>query len=207
MSSEASYSDCASAGVSSPDLNDTASVSSLKFSIYNILRPDFGIKCDRLFGSADPTSPPPLFPISPSSFGLNLLASLASPKLPIEQNDDHQLPAWIYCTRYSDRPSAGPRSRKMKRKGLTEEEKRPRTAFTPEQLERLKQQFQNNRYLTEKRRQELAHELGLNESQIKIWFQNKRAKLKKAAIQRTDASFQMLHNSMLNHVTLQSFKA
>lgn len=61
--------------------------------------------------------------------------------------------------------------RKTKRKGQIEEEKRPRTAFTADQLERLKQQFQNNKYLTEKRRQELAHELGLNESQIKIWFQ------------------------------------
>ena len=40
-------------------------------------------------------------------------------------------------------------------------------------LERLKGQFIANRYLTEKRRQELAHELGLNESQIKIWFQVK----------------------------------
>ena len=61
--------------------------------------------------------------------------------------------------------------RKTKRKGQIEEEKRPRTAFTADQLERLKQQFLDNKYLTEKRRQELAHELGLNESQIKIWFQ------------------------------------
>lgn len=61
--------------------------------------------------------------------------------------------------------------RKSKRKGQTDDEKRPRTAFTSEQLERLKQQFLDNKYLTEKRRQELAHELGLNESQIKIWFQ------------------------------------
>lgn len=67
----------------------------------------------------------------------------------------------------------GPRSRRTKRKetNLNDDEKRPRTAFTAEQLERLKQQFMDNRYLTEKRRQELAHELGLNESQIKIWFQ------------------------------------
>lgn len=69
--------------------------------------------------------------------------------------------------------SLGPRSRRVKRKetNLNDDEKRPRTAFTAEQLERLKQQFLDNRYLTEKRRQELAHELGLNESQIKIWFQ------------------------------------
>nr|prf homeobox protein En-1 [Mus musculus] len=49
-----------------------------------------------------------------------------------------------------------------------------------EQLQRLKAEFQANRYITEQRRQTLAQELSLNESQIKIWFQNKRAKIKKA---------------------------
>nr|prf homeobox protein En-B [Myxine glutinosa] len=49
-----------------------------------------------------------------------------------------------------------------------------------EQLQRLKSEFGASRYLTEARRQALAQELVLNEAQIKIWFQNKRAKLKKA---------------------------
>lgn len=41
-------------------------------------------------------------------------------------------------------------------------DKRPRTAFTAEQLQRLKAEFQTNRYLTEQRRQSLAQELNLN---------------------------------------------
>ncbi len=60
--------------------------------------------------------------------------------------------------------NAGPRSRKPKKNNPTKEDKRPRTAFTAEQLQRLKNEFQNNRYLTEQRRQALAQELGLNES-------------------------------------------
>ena len=59
------------------------------------------------------------------------------------------------------------------------DEKRPRTAFSSEQLARLRKEFEENRYLNEDRRRALATELGLNETQIKIWFQNKRAKLKK----------------------------
>ncbi|CAI9579267.1 unnamed protein product [Staurois parvus] len=51
-------------------------------------------------------------------------------------------PAWVYCTRYSDRPSSGPRSRKPKKKMVSKEDKRPRTAFTAEQLQRLKAEFQ-----------------------------------------------------------------
>ena len=40
----------------------------------------------------------------------------------------------------------GPRSRKIKKKDK-KDEKRPRTAFTAEQLARLKQEFQENRYV------------------------------------------------------------
>ncbi|XP_064471160.1 homeobox protein engrailed-1-B-like isoform X1 [Ornithodoros turicata] len=130
-------------------------------------------------------------------------------------------PAWVYCTRYSDRPSSvrsprrqssssdvgastsknGPRSRRMKKKEKKPDEKRPRTAFTADQLARLKQEFQENRYLTEKRRQDLARELKLNESQIKIWFQNKRAKIKKASGQRNPLALQLMAQGLYNHAT------
>ncbi|XP_051989649.1 homeobox protein engrailed-2b [Xyrauchen texanus] len=110
-------------------------------------------------------------------------------------------PAWVYCTRYSDRPSSGPRSRKPKKKNPTKEDKRPRTAFTAEQLQRLKTEFQNNRYLTEQRRQALAQELGLNESQIKIWFQNKRAKIKKATGNKNSLALHLMAQGLYNHAT------
>ncbi|XP_031730828.1 homeobox protein engrailed-2b-like [Anarhichas minor] len=109
-------------------------------------------------------------------------------------------PAWVYCTRYSDRPSAGPRSRKPKKAPTpSKEDKRPRTAFTAEQLHRLKTEFQNNRYLTEQRRQSLALDLGLNESQIKIWFQNKRAKIKKATGNKNSLALHLMAQGLYNH--------
>nr|AFN26750.1 engrailed [Archegozetes longisetosus] len=111
-------------------------------------------------------------------------------------------PAWVYCTRYSDRPSSGPRSRKMKKKDKKADEKRPRTAFTAEQLARLKQEFQENRYLTEKRRQDLAKDLKLNESQIKIWFQNKRAKIKKSTGSRNPLAMHLMAQGLCNHSTI-----
>ncbi|XP_029979031.1 homeobox protein engrailed-2a [Sphaeramia orbicularis] len=113
-------------------------------------------------------------------------------------------PAWVYCTRYSDRPSSGPRSRKPKKKSTSKEDKRPRTAFTAEQLQRLKSEFQTNRYLTEQRRQNLAQELGLNESQIKIWFQNKRAKIKKASGTKNSLALHLMAQGLYNHATVTS---
>jgi hypothetical protein len=62
---------------------------------------------------------------------------------------------------------------------LDMDSKRPRTAFTDMQLLRLRTEFRANCYLSEERRQTLAWELGLGENQVKIWFQNTRAKLKK----------------------------
>ncbi|KAL6097741.1 homeobox protein engrailed-2a [Pungitius pungitius] len=113
-------------------------------------------------------------------------------------------PAWVYCTRYSDRPSSGPRSRKPKKKTTSKEDKRPRTAFTAEQLQRLKTEFQTNRYLTEQRRQNLAQELGLNESQIKIWFQNKRAKIKKSTGAKNSLALHLMAQGLYNHATVSS---
>ncbi|KAM3585732.1 uncharacterized protein V6R79_025717 [Siganus canaliculatus] len=110
-------------------------------------------------------------------------------------------PAWVYCTRYSDRPSSGPRTRKLKKKKSSKEDKRPRTAFTAEQLQRLKNEFQANRYITEQRRQSLAQELNLNESQIKIWFQNKRAKIKKATGYKNGLALQLMAQGLYNHST------
>ncbi|XP_015610491.1 segmentation polarity homeobox protein engrailed isoform X2 [Cephus cinctus] len=119
-------------------------------------------------------------------------------------------PAWVYCTRYSDRPSSGrsPRTRRVKRSndgrtsGATPEEKRPRTAFSGEQLARLKREFAENRYLTERRRQQLSRDLGLNEAQIKIWFQNKRAKIKKASGQKNPLALQLMAQGLYNHSTV-----
>ncbi|KAM7401430.1 hypothetical protein PAMA_005569 [Pampus argenteus] len=117
-------------------------------------------------------------------------------------------PAWVYCTRYSDRPSSGPRSRKPKKAPTpSKDDKRPRTAFTTEQLHRLKTEFQNNRYLTEQRRQSLAGELGLNESQIKIWFQNKRAKIKKAAGNKNSLALHLMAQGLYNHSAAKDDKS
>ena len=99
------------------------------------------------------------------------------------------------------RACPGPRSRKPKKKNPNKEDKRPRTAFTAEQLQRLKAEFQTNRYLTEQRRQSLAQELSLNESQIKIWFQNKRAKIKKATGNKNTLAVHLMAQGLYNHST------
>ncbi|XP_039297383.1 homeobox protein E60-like [Nilaparvata lugens] len=95
-----------------------------------------------------------------------------------------------------------PRTRRSKRKEKKGEEKRPRTAFSGDQLSRLKSEFSANRYLTEKRRQALATELNLNEAQIKIWFQNKRAKIKKATGSKNPLALQLMAQGLYNHSTV-----
>ncbi len=48
--------------------------------------------------------------------------------------------------------------------------RRPRTAFTSQQLLELEQHFKQSRYLSRPRRYELAKELGLSETQVRIYF-------------------------------------
>lgn len=57
----------------------------------------------------------------------------------------------------------------------------PRTIYSSAQIQQLEIRFQRTQYLALPERAELASILGLTQTQVKIWFQNRRSKYKKQA--------------------------
>ena len=57
--------------------------------------------------------------------------------------------------------------------------RRKRTAFTNDQLLELENEFQQKKYLSLVERSQIAEALHLTEIQVKIWWQNRRAKWKR----------------------------
>ncbi|XP_036604171.1 ventral anterior homeobox 2 [Trichosurus vulpecula] len=85
-----------------------------------------------------------------------------------------------YCRRILVRDAKGTIREIVLPKGLDlDRPKRTRTSFTAEQLYRLEMEFQRCQYVVGRERTELARQLNLSETQVKVWFQNRRTKQKK----------------------------
>ncbi|XP_027220715.1 homeobox protein CDX-1 isoform X2 [Penaeus vannamei] len=74
----------------------------------------------------------------------------------------------------------------MTMKGKTRTKDKYRVVYSDHQRLELEKEFHYSRYITIRRKSELASMLGLSERQVKIWFQNRRAKERKQMKKRDE---------------------
>ncbi|NP_898897.1 ventrally expressed dharma/bozozok antagonist [Danio rerio] len=86
--------------------------------------------------------------------------------------------------------------------------RRPRTAFSSEQISSLERVFKRNAYLGAQDKAELCRTLKLTDKQIRNWFQNRRMKLKRTVQDSLAQACQVkVASHMMHYSDLHSFRA
>ncbi|KAK6626008.1 hypothetical protein RUM43_006312 [Polyplax serrata] len=75
-----------------------------------------------------------------------------------------------------------------------------RVVYTDHQRLELEKEFHYSRYITIRRKAELANNLGLSERQVKIWFQNRRAKERKQ-VKRREETQQKIKQEVIDPIS------
>lgn len=95
----------------------------------------------------------------------------------------HHPPGLIYAP--GPQPTTPDGLSKMDDKGAGKDSKKDgkkgRATFSGTQIDELEKAFQATQYLTTAERSRLADRLSLSESQVKIWFQNRRTKCRRTS--------------------------
>ncbi|KAM6475852.1 homeobox protein CDX-1 isoform 2-T2 [Liasis olivaceus] len=113
-------------------------------------------------------SPPDFNPIPPPGSGL-LPPPMSTPVPQLSPNAQRRTP-YEWMRRHVPTSSNS---------GKTRTKDKYRVVYTDHQRLELEKEFHYSRYITIRRKAELAAALGLTERQVKIWFQNRRAKERK----------------------------
>lgn len=152
---------------------------------------DFGNAAGILPSSAaleDPQLPSPPITVSsselssPGAVGESITSQLASRPVPVRSPYE-----WMKKPSYQSQPNPG----------KTRTKDKYRVVYSDHQRLELEKEFHYSRYITIRRKAELATNLGLSERQVKIWFQNRRAKERKQMKKREE----LLHKEKIEAVS------